>query len=180
MKFYLKTLILALFVLSTLAGCCIGIPPGISFPASESATVTPLGLTFFAIPQVEREEGEVSIELGVNINDPKALARTDEEYFRAYWVLYDEQDELRARGEIELNAETLRQQQTVQPGTASNVRYPMQWWGELEPGTYDLVWGAPGYGATVDQFTLVETEHGLQILEARSKTMPRFPPELLP
>ncbi len=36
--------------------------------------------------------------------------------------------------------------------------FPLDWEGELEPGEYHLIWGAPHFGATELQFTVREGE----------------------
>lgn len=43
----------------------------------------------------------------------------------------------------------------LEPGEAA---WPAEWRGKLAPGAYQLTWGAPGYGAVVVDFTIVE--HG--------------------
>lgn len=43
----------------------------------------------------------------------------------------------------------------LEPGETA---WPMDWRGQLEAGTYELTWGAEGYGRTVETFTIVEED----------------------
>ena len=41
--------------------------------------------------------------------------------------------------------------------------FPLHWQGRLEPGSYQLTWGAADLGGVRSQFALVEGENGLQL-----------------
>lgn len=45
--------------------------------------------------------------------------------------------------------------QALEPGETA---WPMDWHGRLQAGTYELTWGAPGYGQTSETFTIVEED----------------------
>jgi len=49
---------------------------------------------------------------------------------------------------------------TVQPGGSD---FPLHWQGRLAPGSYELTWGAPAFGAVRTSFALVEGENGLRL-----------------
>jgi len=48
----------------------------------------------------------------------------------------------------------------VQPGGSD---FPLHWQGLLDPGSYELTWGAPAYGGVRSGFALVERENGLRL-----------------
>lgn len=48
----------------------------------------------------------------------------------------------------------------VLPGDSD---FPLHWQGRLEPGSYELTWGAPAYGGVRSSFALVEGENGLRL-----------------
>jgi len=41
--------------------------------------------------------------------------------------------------------------------------FPLHWQGRLEPGSYELTWGAPAYGGVRARFALMEGQNGLQV-----------------
>ncbi len=48
------------------------------------------------------------------------------------------------------------------PLMKSGETYPLVTWrGDLEPGKYQLEWGAPGYGGTISTFEVVTLDSGL-------------------
>ena len=49
---------------------------------------------------------------------------------------------------------------SVVPGGSD---FPLRWQGRLEPGRYELTWGAPDFGGVRSSFVLVESENGLRV-----------------
>lgn len=55
-----------------------------------------------------------------------------------------------------------------------------RWKGRLSPGTYTLTWGAPDYGSTVVDFTVVERNGRLSIGEQVTQVFDDYEPQAIP
>lgn len=104
---------------------------------------------------------ELLLDLSARNDGPVAAPDDD---FEAVWQLRDAQDDLRAQGKaFDLPA--------LDAGEHAGF---MLWQGIIEPGTYTLTWGAPGYGSTSLRFEVFETEFGreLRLLDAPQQARP--------
>ena len=136
--------------------------------AQATPTPAPLVATFFTqIDNVGRSD--VVLEMGITVVDPANLDTADNP-FRAYWRLVEPDGQVRYHGFVD------RVSYTTRVG-GSNARYLDRWQGSLGPGTYELVWGAPGYGSTLDRFEVVYEDGRVQVRDVESFMTPRFPPE---
>lgn len=57
-------------------------------------------------------------------------------------------------GELRASAHVL----PLRPLKPGETAWPTGWRGQLEAGTYELIWGADGYGATSERFSIVEQD----------------------
>jgi hypothetical protein len=146
-----------LLLLLALAACQTAAP-------APEATVRDLLLSFFAIVK-EAPENEMQFEIGVN----GLTAVPADESFSGIWELRNAAGELRSAGEI-FNLPAF---------SGENVL--ATWQGELEPGWYELTWGAPAYGGVVKLFEVVE-ENGRFSLGMRQYEFitTNYPPEMPP
>ncbi len=84
-------------------------------------------------------------------------------------------------GEMELRDESGNQRASAQvlplaPLAPGETEFPLEWTGKLAPGRYQLTWGAPAYGSTTVNFTIVERDGVLSIGEQTSVTSTPLPP----
>jgi hypothetical protein len=118
-------------------------------------------VTFVAKPSVNAAE-EVVIDFSLhNGGEPLPADKN----FIAHWRL--------ERGDGEMRAQGKAHDRPALPGGAETPM--MRWSGSLEPGDYTLTWGAPGLGATVIDFAVQETEHGLQIGSQQIRNTTAYP-----
>ena len=106
-------------------------------------------VTFIAFINVTADE-QVALDLGVS-NTGNAVPA--DEAFNGVWRLEDKDGNLRAAGVVH----TL----PYLPGSQEEML--IRWTGALAPGSYQLTWGAPGYGTTVVGFDVKEVDGHLQI-----------------
>jgi len=112
----------------------------------EAPAVRARQVTFIAGLTVS-EDQEVIIDLGID-NGSQPLPA--DETFNGRWEVTNAEGEPRAAADVhELDSV---------PGGAEQVIFT--WSGRLEPGTHELVWGAPGYGGTIVEFEVIEEEEG--------------------
>jgi predicted small lipoprotein YifL len=146
-------------ILSVLLGC--------GTKGSLAPTPTPTDLVATPFTQIGVEGDKVMIELGLNVVQPEDVD-TRENPFLAHWELTNAQGEVLAQG----SAEDVPSQSA---DVAGNARYIDQWQGVLQPGTYQVMWGAPGYGYTHDEFDVVVAEETVKIENVESTLMPQYP-----
>ena len=131
---------LTLFALLALVGCAM-----IPEPTPGAAE-----------PRVKVEvnmgaDGEVILRFGVHNTGPADFP--GDEDFVGKWELSHDTGALRASGSLKI----------MGPLESGETTFPAEWKGELVPGAYTLTWGAPGYGSTVVNFTMVERDGALSI-----------------
>lgn len=130
-------------------------------------TPTPVDLVATPFTQVDVQGDQVIIELGLNVVQPGEVD-TPENPLLAHWELAVAQGEVLAEGEVD----------EVPPqssDTVGNARYVAQWRGVLQPGTYQVTWGAPKYGYTFDEFDVVIEEDRVTIEDFKSTLTPHHP-----
>lgn len=114
--------------------------------SSADAPMRELILNFFAIVK-NATGGEFQMEIGISgVN-----VVPQDESFAGLWELRDEDGNLRASGEIPQLAQMVGENVLV------------SWKGELEPGQYELTWGAPNYGGLVKAFSVVNEGGSLRL-----------------
>lgn len=116
----------------------------------------------FVIRPATATEGGLALDLGLrNEGDPIPADET----FNGVWQLTHE-GEARASGIV-------HQLQSLPTGET----IIMQWEGRLEPGRYQLVWGAPDYGYSEASFAVTQSEAGiLHIGELSATSFSTDPP----
>lgn len=130
------TVLMSLLFMGLLASC----------REEEALPVLARQVTFIAGLTVN-EDQEVVIDLGIH-NGSQPLPA--DETFNGRWEITDAEGAPRAAADVhELDSV---------PGGAEQVIFT--WSGRLEPGTHELVWGAPGYGGTIVEFEVIEGEEG--------------------
>lgn len=124
----------------------------VSCSVAEDSVQTPR-LAFEAPMNVGSDE-VLHVSLGVR----NAGSRTfdGDEQFDGRMELRHISGDLRADAEIATLA-------ALEPG---EMAWSMSWEGELEPGAYRLTWGSDSYGFTTVDFTLVERDGRLYLLDA--------------
>jgi hypothetical protein len=162
-KFALKKVYnkINLFILTALIMVLVGCQTAVT-PTPEP-TQRELLFNFFA--QVyTTPEAEVKIELGL----AGVTSVPGDEQFDGVWELRDESGALRASGQISRLA----------PFAGEYV--PVTWQSELEPGQYELLWGAPAYGGLVRLFTVEDdSQGGLRVgLQHHEYITTDFPPTM--
>jgi hypothetical protein len=126
-----KELVAALLVVLLLAGC----------------SRTPRnGRLAFELHLRVSDDGAAKISLGVHNASARGLP--GDETFDGRMELRDGSGDLQAQADV---------------GTLASIKpyesaFPTGWEGTLEPGAYQLVWGAPGYGAVSAEFPAVAGE----------------------
>jgi len=113
-------------------------------------------------------DGEVVLRFGAHNMGPADFP--GDEDFVGRWELTDEAGALRASGSMTIMG-------IVEAGETA---FPAKWEGELVPGAYTLTWGAPGYGLTVVNFTVVEHNGRLSIGEQVTHVFDDYQPQQLP
>jgi hypothetical protein len=58
---------------------------------------------------------------------------------------------------------------SMRPGDSD---FPLNWRGQLEPGRYELTWGAPDYGGVRSSFVLVQADDGLRLQRGTTTKLP--------
>lgn len=112
--------------------------------------------------------GEVVLRFGAHNTGPADFL--GDEDFVGKWELTDEAGALRASG-------SLTKMGLLGSGKTA---FPAEWKSELVPGAYTLTWGAPGYGSTVVDFTVVERNGRLSIGEQVAQVFDTYDPQDLP
>lgn len=154
-RLWIGVLLLLIVILLTGCGAATVSPPTMS--------PTPHLITFVAFPRAT-DAGETMIDLGLANAGSQVLPANDA--FGAVWQLIGPDQALRAGGRVE---------QTPLVPSDGQAHILITWRGELEPGAYQLTWGAPGYGATIDQFTVVREGDQSHITDRASHMTPIFP-----
>ncbi len=114
-------------------------------------------LTFEAPMNVGSDE-ELHISLGVR-NAGSQRFEGDEQF--------DGRMELRrAAGELRASAEAV----ALPALEVGEMAWPINWEGRLEPGPYRLIWGADSYGFTTVDFTIVERDGRLYLMDDAPET----------
>ncbi len=115
----------------------------------ESDTTPSRSELQFTVQLAETPEGELAVDLGlVNLGAP--IPATDA--FNGYWQLVS-QGEVRASG-------TVFQLQRLTKGETPLIH----WEGEVEPGSYELIWGASGFGHTRVRFEMLPGAAGNPVI----------------
>ncbi|MFO7663601.1 MAG: hypothetical protein R6X18_13550 [Chloroflexota bacterium] len=114
-----------------------------AFQAGEEVPVRDNLVTFIAAIK-SNAEGKIAIKLGVS-NAGNRIPADDQ--FMGTWQLTNAQGDMRAEGII-----------NALPEMVSNEYWLAGWSSELDPGTYQLLWGAPGYGYTTIEFDVITAE----------------------
>lgn len=109
-------------------------------------------LTFAASLQAGEEE---TFHISLEAHNQREEPFPGNNAFNGVMVLNNAAGEMRARAEIA----TLP---LIEPGESV---FPVVWSGLLRPGSYQLIWGANGYGHTVVSFSIVEQNSGPYIDE---------------
>ncbi len=113
-------------------------------------------------------DGEVVLRFGAHNMGPADFP--GDEDFVGKWELTDEAGDLRASGSLTIMGIV----------GAGETAFPAAWQSELVPGAYTLTWGAPHYGLTVVDFTVVEHDGRLSIGEQTTQTFDDYQPQQLP
>jgi hypothetical protein len=129
-------LFLLVVLIMVLAGCQTAAPP-------QEPTQRELLFNFFAIVETTADDA-VKIELGLS----GVTSVPGDEQFAGAWELRNENGALRAEGQVPRLA----------PFAGEYI--PITWQSELEPGQYELLWGAPNYGGLVQLFVVEGDGHG--------------------
>jgi hypothetical protein len=148
-----------MFGLSVLTGCDI--------QNTFAPTPTPVDLVATPFTQVDIQGDQVIIELGLNVVQPGEVD-TLENPLLAHWELAVVQGEVLAEGEVD-------EVPSQSSGTIGNARYIARWRGVLQPGTYQVTWGAPKYGYTLDEFVVVVEKEQVKIEDFKSTLTPHHP-----
>ena len=127
-------------VLLALVGCA-----AISGPTPEAAKLR------LKVEVNMDADGEVVLKFGAHNTGPADFP--GDEDFVGKWELSHDTGALRASGSLKI----------MGPLESGETTFPAEWKGELVPGAYTLTWGAPGYGSTVVNFTMVERDGALSI-----------------
>ena len=147
---------LVVVVIAVLSGCQYG-TWGTPTPPIRENLVQP-------IVQLDiDEQNKIVVELGF-FNRGKPQAPEDD--FKGVWELTTGDGELRARGET----------YELPPLPGRGQVLPLRWQAQLDPGNYRLVWGAPGYGATVIEFWVLERDGKLFVHDQHVWQDTAYPP----
>jgi hypothetical protein len=125
-------------------------------------------LTFKIAMQVNSAQ-EFHASLGVR-NDGQRVFKGDNSFNGQMEVRRVPSGELRASAHVV-------PVRSLEPG---DTAWPTSWRGQLEAGTYELIWGAEGYGSTREEFSIVERNGRLyfrseQLAAVRPETEPKPP-----
>jgi len=109
------------------------------------------GLRFVIRADVDRGE-RVVVDLGA-ANEGSTLIPANSRWV-GYWSIAGPTGEVTVQGRV-----------SSLPAVAAGEPFTRlhQWVGTLEPGSYKITWGAPGYGSTLVYVDVQETEQGLRI-----------------
>ncbi|MGC9348840.1 MAG: hypothetical protein ACP5JG_11920 [Anaerolineae bacterium] len=144
-----------ILLMFALLGC--GGPSG---PAEASPElVTP------AVDVRGTSQGRLEIRLGIVNESQREIA--ERSTFEGRWQLIDEAGNLRAEGR-------LYHLGPLDPDTSS---FPMSWKGEVDGGSYRLLWGAPSIGSVVAQLTVEADADTLNVSYMGQSATDTFPPE---
>ena len=146
MKTKLLSALLAMMLLA-LVGCA-----AISGPTPEAAKLR------LKVEVNVDADGRVALRFGAHNVGPAGFP--GDEDFVGKWELTNEAGDLRASGSLTIMGLL----------GAGETAFPAEWEGELVPGAYTLTWGAPGYGLTVVNFTVVEHDGRLSIGDQTTQT----------
>jgi hypothetical protein len=135
---------------------------------TTTATPAELVVTFFSDANVSGDS-QVAIRLAIDVIDPSRLDAPDKP-FRAYWRLIEPNGSVRFHGFVD----DLSQGQRLE---GSNARVLASWHCALEPGHYQVSWGAPGYGSTLDTFDVIVKDGRIVIENFSSLVSGQFPPQ---
>lgn len=97
---------------------------------------------------------EQEAHISMSVRNAGAVPFRRDESFTALMTLRD------ARGELRASA-TMHGLQTTLPGEVGAVS---AWRGQLDPGTYHLIWGAPGHGGVFIEFEVVARDGRLELV----------------
>lgn len=142
-------LIIVLGLLLTLPGCSRVVDAAETQKQVAEASVHNKLVTFIAAVDVS-SGGNVFVDLGVH-NRGESLP--EDRAFSGSWQLIGPGYRLYAGGSLQPLPALARDEKTVL----------LTWRGELAPGTYELHWGAPAYGATLMAFDVVQDGGRLNI-----------------
>lgn len=155
----LQLLIIFLLALAALVACDTGPAPTPTQPP------TPLQANFYSRIETAGDH-EIVIDLGVHLTDGSLPAG---ESLDAYWRLADTEGTTRAHGFVDQLPEPTS-------GASANQKVLAHWKGTLQPGAYELVWGAPSYGSTLDHFDVTLENGQVRVTNHQSLLSPEFPP----
>lgn len=121
-----------------------------------------LRLNFSALVS-ETPSGEYKIEFGVSSAKPVCA----EDSISGQWELREADGDLRAKGKLLLVPET------------NDEDVLITWQGVLDPGSYELTWGAPDYGGLIKVFEVCQTENGTILKGAPAEYYSNnYPPQM--
>lgn len=131
--------------------------------------------TRFSAQTPQADQLNFKVQLGINA-DAETVAQLGvdnvgtekfpgDKAFNGEMVLRDES------GNLQASAQVL----PLAPLAPGETEFPLEWTGKLAPGRYQLTWGAPAYGSTVVDFTIVEHDGVLSIGEQTSVTSTPLP-----
>jgi hypothetical protein len=127
-----------------------------------AATIRDQLVTFIAFVNVSASE-QVVLDLGVYNGGNDVPAN---EAFNGVWRLEHKEGTVRAAGIVH----------TLPRLPGGQEEMLIQWTGALAPGSYQLTWGAPGYGTTVVGFDVKEVDGHLQIGDQEISNATSDPP----
>ena len=119
-------------------------------------------VTFVALIDTTADE-QVALDLGVYNGGNVVPAN---EAFNGVWRLEHKEGTARAAGIVH----------TLPRLPGGQEEMLIQWTGALAPGSYQLTWGAPGYGTTVVGFDVKEVDGHLQIGDQEISNATSDPP----
>jgi hypothetical protein len=145
-------------------------------PLLTVGLLLPVGCTRIPAQTSQSDQLNFKVQLGINA-DAETVAQlgvdnigTDkfpgDEAFNGEMELRDES------GKLQASAKVL----PLAPLAPGETEFPLEWTGKLAPGRYQLTWGAPAYGSTMVDFTIVERDGVLSIGEQTSVTSTPLPP----
>ncbi len=145
-------------------------------PLLTVGLLLPVGCTRIPAQTSQSDQLNFKVQLGINA-DGETVAQLGVDNIGTDKFPGDEA----FNGEMELRDESGKLQASAQvlplaPLAPGETEFPLEWTGKLAPGRYQLTWGAPAYGSTAVDFTIVERDGVLSIGEQTSVTSVPPPP----
>ncbi|MEJ2555951.1 MAG: hypothetical protein P8186_06950 [Anaerolineae bacterium] len=135
-----------------------------------------MGCTRIPAQTSQSDQLNFEVQLGINA-DAETVAQlgihnAGTEKFPGDEAFNGEMELRNGSGKLQASAQVL----PLAPLAPGETEFPLEWTGKLSPGSYQLTWGAPAYGSTVVDFTVVERDGVLSIGEQRSVASTPLPP----